>query len=47
MMDTYSMLKGHCIHGVVTGKPICLGGALGRNEATDGGVMYTTKKYTE
>ena len=43
MMDTYSMLKGHCIHGVVTGKPICLGGALGRNEATGRGVMYTTK----
>lgn len=43
MMDTYSMLKGHCIHGVVTGKPICLGGALGRNEATGRGVMYTTR----
>lgn len=43
MMDTYSMLKGHCIHGVVTGKPICLGGALGRSEATGRGVMYTTK----
>ena len=43
IMDTYSMLKGHCIHGVVTGKPICLGGALGRNEATGRGVMYTTK----
>ena len=43
MMDTYSMLKGRCIHGVVTGKPICLGGALGRNEATGRGVMYTTK----
>ena len=40
MMDTYSMLKGHCIHGVVTGKPICLGGALGRNEATDGCHVY-------
>lgn len=43
MMDTYSMLKGHCIHGVVTGKPIELGGALGRNEATGRGVMYTTR----
>ena len=43
MMDTYSMLKGHCIHGVVTGKPIELGGALGRNEATGRGVMLTTK----
>lgn len=43
MMDTYSMLKGHCIHGVVTGKPIELGGALGRSEATGRGVMFTTK----
>ena len=42
IMDTYSMLKGHCIHGVVTGKPLELGGALGRNEATGRGVMFTT-----
>lgn len=42
IMDTYSMLKGHCIPGVVTGKPIELGGALGRNEATGRGVMLTT-----
>ena len=43
MMDTYSMLKGHCVPGVVTGKPIELGGALGRSEATGRGVMLTTK----
>ena len=43
MMDTYSMLKGHCVHGVVTGKPIELGGALGRNEAPGRGVMFTTR----
>lgn len=43
MMDTYSMLKGHCVHGVVTGKPIELGGALGRSEATGRGVMFTVK----
>ena len=43
MMDTYSMLKGHCVPGVVTGKPIDVGGALGRNEATGRGVMLTTK----
>ena len=42
IMDTYSMLKGHCIHGVVTGKPLELGGALGRNDATGRGVMFTT-----
>ena len=43
MMDTYSMLKGHCVPGVVTGKPIELGGALGRSEATGRGVMLKTK----
>ncbi len=43
MMDTYSMLKGHCIHGVVTGKPLELGGALGRHDATGRGVMFTVK----
>lgn len=42
IMDTYSMLKGHCVPGVVTGKPIELGGALGRSEATGRGVMITT-----
>lgn len=42
IMDTYSMLKGHCVPGVVTGKPIALGGALGRSEATGRGVMITT-----
>lgn len=43
IMDTYSMLKGHCVPGVVTGKPIEIGGALGRSEATGRGVMLTTK----
>ena len=42
IMDTYSMLKGHCIPGVVTGKPLALGGALGRSEATGRGVMLTS-----
>lgn len=42
IMDTYSMLKGHCVPGVVTGKPIPLGGALGRQEATGRGVMITS-----
>ena len=41
IMDTYSMTKGYAIPGVVTGKPICLGGSLGRNEATGRGVFYT------
>ncbi|QAT49451.1 Glu/Leu/Phe/Val dehydrogenase [Caproiciproducens sp. NJN-50] len=43
MMDTYSMLKGHCVQSVVTGKPLELGGALGRHEATGRGVMFTVK----
>jgi glutamate dehydrogenase/leucine dehydrogenase len=42
-MDTYSMTKGYPIPGVVTGKPISLGGSLGRNEATGRGVFYTTQ----
>ena len=41
IMDTYSMTKGFTIPGVVTGKPISLGGSLGRNEATGRGVFYT------
>ena len=41
IMDTYSMTKGYPIPGVVTGKPICLGGSLGCNEATGRGVFYT------
>jgi glutamate dehydrogenase/leucine dehydrogenase len=41
IMDTYSVTKGFPIPGVVTGKPICLGGSLGRNEATGRGVLYT------
>ncbi len=36
------MLKGHCIHGVVTGKPICLGGALEEMKPRDG-ASCTTK----
>jgi glutamate dehydrogenase/leucine dehydrogenase len=41
IMDTYSMTKGYAIPGVVTGKPLSLGGSLGRNEATGRGVFYT------
>jgi glutamate dehydrogenase/leucine dehydrogenase len=41
IMDTYSMIKGYSIPGVVTGKPVSLGGSLGRNEATGRGVFYT------
>ncbi len=41
IMDTYSMTRGYLIPGVVTGKPVSLGGSLGRNEATGRGVFYT------
>ncbi len=41
MMDTYSMQKGFSIPGVVTGKPLSLGGSLGREEATGRGLVYT------
>jgi glutamate dehydrogenase (NAD(P)+) len=39
MMDTYSMNQGSTASGVVTGKPISLGGSLGRHEATGRGVF--------
>ena len=41
IMDTYSMHKGYTVHGVVTGKPISVGGSLGRNEATARGAVFT------
>lgn len=44
IMDTYSMFKGYSIAGVVTGKPIEIGGSLGRKEATGRGVMIITKQ---
>ena len=44
IMDTYSMLKGYAIPGVVTGKPIDIGGSLGRQEATGRGVMIITRE---
>jgi glutamate dehydrogenase (NAD(P)+) len=40
MMDTYSMHAGYTVPGVVTGKPISLGGSEGRNEATARGAVY-------
>ncbi|WP_243121542.1 Glu/Leu/Phe/Val family dehydrogenase [Anaerotruncus rubiinfantis] len=44
IMDTYSMMKGHAVPGVVTGKPIEIGGSLGRVEATGRGVMITVRE---
>jgi glutamate dehydrogenase (NAD(P)+) len=40
IFDTYSMNKGHSVLGVVTGKPLSVGGSLGRTEATARGVLY-------
>lgn len=42
IMDTYSMLNGHATPAVVTGKPLQIGGSLGRPEATGRGVMLNT-----
>ena len=44
VMDTYSMTKGYSSLSVVTGKPVALGGSLGRNEATARGCFYVTQE---
>ena len=44
MMDTFSMHRGYTIPGVVTGKPIAIGGSLGRNEATARGAVFTLQQ---
>jgi glutamate dehydrogenase (NAD(P)+) len=47
MMDTYSSIKGHTVTGVVTGKPVHLGGSLGRVRATGRGVFVTGMQVAE
>ncbi len=47
MMDTYSMAKGHAVPGVVTGKPVEIGGSLGRPESTGRGVVYVIEHAIE
>jgi glutamate dehydrogenase (NAD(P)+) len=42
MMDTYSVNKGYSVPGVVTGKPLAIGGSLGRAGSTSRGVVYST-----
>ncbi len=44
IMDTYSMHKGYTSSSVVTGKPLEIGGSLGRVEATGRGVMFTVRE---
>jgi len=47
IMDTYSILNGHTVTGVVTGKPIALGGSLGRKEATGFGCIMAVVRALE
>jgi glutamate dehydrogenase (NAD(P)+) len=44
IMDTYSMHRGYSVPAVVTGKPLTIGGSLGRAEATGRGVMFSLRK---
>ena len=44
LMDTYSMHVGHTVNAVTTGKPVAMGGSLGRREATGRGCMLVTKE---
>jgi glutamate dehydrogenase (NAD(P)+) len=44
MMDTISMHHGHTEAGVVTGKPVSVGGTLGRSEATGRGLLFVTQQ---
>jgi glutamate dehydrogenase (NAD(P)+) len=44
IMDTYSMRMGHTVTAVVTGKPVEMGGSMGRREATGRGCMFVTKE---
>jgi len=44
IMDTYSMHRGFSVPAVVTGKPLSIGGSLGREEATGRGVTFVTKE---
>ncbi|HEY8785732.1 MAG TPA: Glu/Leu/Phe/Val dehydrogenase [Candidatus Limnocylindria bacterium] len=44
IFDTYSMNKGHSVLGVVTGKPLTIGGSLGREEATARGALFCIRE---
>jgi glutamate dehydrogenase (NAD(P)+) len=45
VMDTYSIMKGFAVPGVVTGKPLEIGGSVGRPEATGRGVMINVREF--
>lgn len=44
IMDTFSQIKGYAIPGVITGKPVEIGGSLGREESTGRGVVYCAEE---
>ena len=44
IMDTYSQHKGYAVPGIVTGKPVDIGGTLGRREATGRGIGYIVEQ---
>jgi glutamate dehydrogenase (NAD(P)+) len=47
MMDTYSVYAGHSVPSIVTGKPVSIGGSLGRREATGRGVAYLVNRASD
>ena len=46
-MDTYSMHQGHAVTEIVTGKPVAVGGTVGRREATGRGIAYLVGRALE
>ncbi|MGD9496300.1 MAG: Glu/Leu/Phe/Val dehydrogenase [Armatimonadota bacterium] len=44
LMDTYSMQVGYSVPAVVTGKPVCIGGSLGRAQATGRGIVFVARE---
>jgi glutamate dehydrogenase (NAD(P)+) len=44
MMDEYSTIKGHMVPGIITGKPLAIGGSEGRSDATARGGIYTVRE---
>jgi glutamate dehydrogenase/leucine dehydrogenase len=47
LLDTYSMMVGYNALGVVTGKPVSIGGSVGREEATGRGIMNVLRKFLQ